>query len=104
QSDDGIRDFHVSGVQTCALPISNCARAQEFVIPSQARIILLEETNAYRADHDLPPLRLSPTTSKVATDYAKYPAETDKVGHRAEIGRASCRERKEMPGWGASVT
>src|SRR5690606_40321003 len=26
QAEDGIRDFHVTGVQTCALPISPCAR------------------------------------------------------------------------------
>src|SRR5690606_31011700 len=25
QAEDGIRDFHVTGVQTCALPISPCA-------------------------------------------------------------------------------
>src|SRR5207302_3634364 len=24
QAEDGIRDFHVTGVQTCALPICNC--------------------------------------------------------------------------------
>src|SRR5690606_40206040 len=24
QAEDGIRDFHVTGVQTCALPILNC--------------------------------------------------------------------------------
>src|SRR5690606_40373890 len=27
QAEDGIRDFHVTGVQTCALPISNCTAA-----------------------------------------------------------------------------
>src|SRR5690606_39771476 len=26
QAEDGIRDFHVTGVQTCALPISNLAQ------------------------------------------------------------------------------
>src|SRR5690606_40006692 len=25
QAEDGIRDFHVTGVQTCALPISSCS-------------------------------------------------------------------------------
>src|SRR6266511_4213445 len=28
QAEDGIRDFHVTGVQTCALPISRSVRAQ----------------------------------------------------------------------------
>src|SRR5690606_40255538 len=27
QAEDGIRDFHVTGVQTCALPISDSASA-----------------------------------------------------------------------------
>src|SRR5690606_7704670 len=26
QAEDGIRDFHVTGVQTCALPISSCGK------------------------------------------------------------------------------
>src|SRR5690606_40401530 len=29
QAEDGIRDFHVTGVQTCALPISSCSRGRE---------------------------------------------------------------------------
>src|SRR5690606_40499761 len=29
QAEDGIRDFHVTGVQTCALPISANARINE---------------------------------------------------------------------------
>src|SRR5690606_41173121 len=28
QAEDGIRDFHVTGVQTCALPISTYSRQQ----------------------------------------------------------------------------
>src|SRR5690606_39830362 len=39
QAEDGIRDFHVTGVQTCALPIlcptsleSDCARKQRLVV------------------------------------------------------------------------
>src|SRR5436309_15811422 len=37
QAEDGIRDFHVTGVQTCALPISQLARAQEAVEVEQRR-------------------------------------------------------------------
>src|SRR5690606_39772049 len=29
QAEDGIRDFHVTGVQTCALPISEAAELQQ---------------------------------------------------------------------------
>src|SRR5690606_40746125 len=28
QAEDGIRDFHVTGVQTCALPILDCSHHQ----------------------------------------------------------------------------
>src|SRR5690606_41134315 len=33
QAEDGIRDFHVTGVQTCALPIS---KVEDLVIPGPA--------------------------------------------------------------------
>src|SRR5690606_40131807 len=32
QAEDGIRDFHVTGVQTCALPISKEARTMDTFI------------------------------------------------------------------------
>src|SRR5690606_39561449 len=32
QAEDGIRDFHVTGVQTCALPISVIALAAAFIM------------------------------------------------------------------------
>src|SRR5690606_39784510 len=31
QAEDGIRDFHVTGVQTCALPISDIGENQQIV-------------------------------------------------------------------------
>src|SRR5690606_39494931 len=33
QAEDGIRDFHVTGVQTCALPISSFGSALVALIP-----------------------------------------------------------------------
>src|SRR5690606_40070791 len=30
QAEDGIRDFHVTGVQTCALPIFDCHTLEQF--------------------------------------------------------------------------
>jgi uncharacterized protein YkwD len=67
------------------------ANAQQFTVPQNARTLIFDATNAYRAEHGLPALRLSPNASKVAQGYAKYLAETDKVGHRAD-GR-SARDR-----------
>src|SRR6266511_2804425 len=34
QAEDGIRDFHVTGVQTCALPISNARGARGEELPA----------------------------------------------------------------------
>src|SRR5690606_39788026 len=41
QAEDGIRDFHVTGVQTCALPISlvTAAAQREMIIPSLIPIV-----------------------------------------------------------------
>src|SRR5690606_39653036 len=35
QAEDGIRDFHVTGVQTCALPISEAAAEAVAATPTQ---------------------------------------------------------------------
>src|SRR5256885_13271360 len=84
QAEDGIRDYKVTGVQTCALPI---------FIPG------------LRADHEHPlinPLRLVSHATALSRDrmsFATYQVaprrEKFKVGPllRKEIGRASCRER-----------
>src|SRR5690606_39814522 len=44
QAEDGIRDFHVTGVQTCALPIYSIAqywatRRKQFAVISRTKII-----------------------------------------------------------------
>src|SRR5690606_39712285 len=45
QAEDGIRDFHVTGVQTCALPISGSERMQQRPIG-----MLVEALNTLGAD------------------------------------------------------
>src|SRR5690606_39540987 len=47
QAEDGIRDFHVTGVQTCALPISETLQAalsDRLAVPSRlvGRAVLVE--------------------------------------------------------------
>src|SRR5439155_11547871 len=43
QAEDGIRDGHVTGVQTCALPISSLAAAV-FVLSLATFIVILDTT------------------------------------------------------------
>src|SRR5690606_39392241 len=39
QAEDGIRDFHVTGVQTCALPISARVETQGAAVESSPQLI-----------------------------------------------------------------
>src|SRR5690606_40756569 len=69
QAEDGIRDFHVTGVQTCALPIFE--RYEEGC--KVARRSLRFNSNA----HSL----------------GAFIINAIRAGDAEEIGRASCRER-----------
>src|SRR5690606_39781197 len=40
QAEDGIRDFHVTGVQTCALPISRAAIELLYDVPLEVTAVL----------------------------------------------------------------
>src|SRR5947208_16126609 len=85
QAEDGIRDDLVTGVQTCALPISigghhekarlrDRDRDRREVAIGVVRHLLVEELVVHERAHD---------------------ADSDRV---AKIGRASCRERVEISG------
>src|SRR5688572_4929255 len=78
QAEVGIRDLTVTGVQTCALPISTKA---EGIKGEQAREWGLVDAIAPRSGFD----------AVVRERALARAAESD----RPEIGRASCRER----GW-----
>src|SRR5690606_40267778 len=98
QAEDGIRDFHVTGVQTCALPIL------ETYIP-----VSPEETqrNANVRPSKRLPTAVQPVGASVAHgDYAaggRLPADVDRARPaHAEIGRASCRERVRDAAGGAA--
>src|SRR5690606_41078890 len=88
QAEDGIRDFHVTGVQTCALPIYRDADrvalgTQQLVQPRRRQSLLgrrparglLQQRGDARADGL---------------------AHRPRPRLRLEIGRASCRERWTM--------
>src|SRR5690606_40082329 len=83
QAEDGIRDFHVTGVQTCALPIyggggtAGAGRSGE-----EPRVGHAEAAGGVGEEAPRPGL-----ADELVEDAARL----------AEIGRASSRER---PGWG----
>src|SRR5207244_8354754 len=90
QAEDGIRDDLVTGVQTCALPISVISGLQS-VPPVTAAVGGIEASQLSEA-------LLWARTSAMAAALSAWQAasaaqSTVRVG--AEIGRASCRERGE---------
>src|SRR5690606_39478378 len=76
QAEDGIRDFHVTGVQTCALPILAVALLQR---------------GAWRG----PTLLLAPAVAALGLAPQLPEGVPVTIVHGVEIGRASCRERVE---------
>src|SRR5690606_39731515 len=91
QAEDGIRDFHVTGVQTCALPISDGSVRQ--VAPGTSVLDLAREISPRLADAAL--------AAKVNDQYVdlSYPLERDAkvqiLTNRSEERRVGeeCRSR-----------
>src|SRR2546430_5810249 len=79
QAEDGIRDLTVTGVQTCALPISRGGRTAPACRATAGRRAGARRLRGRGAN------RLAPAPTG-ADQGARWPT-------RAEIGRASCRER-----------
>src|SRR5690606_39672646 len=90
QAEDGIRDFHVTGVQTCALPIFNLCEDRYRFLVAFCAVAVRGQANL------LPPSRTRAAIDEVR---AQYPdsyciGDGDACGCDAlQIGRASCSER-----------
>src|SRR5690606_39896197 len=89
QAEDGIRDFHVTGVQTCALPISLIPHMylHEYMTDEREKREMELHREAFRAlgiewDDDM---GVNHHTWRIN----KNALQT----FRNQIGRASCRER-----------
>src|SRR2546430_16876866 len=83
QAEDGIRDLTVTGVQTCALPIS-----VELTINSKAQAAAYDALKATGKPGAA--VAIDPKTGAILA-LASYPSYDPN-----EIGRASCRERVEI--------
>src|SRR5206468_5045926 len=93
QAEDGIRDLIVTGVKTCALPISarkHLERGDVGAAREAAQQALTTLPGHAYAQKVLG--RLGPTETP-----APEPSADGQSAFEAEIGRASCRERAESP-------
>src|SRR5256885_7324744 len=83
QAEDGIRDYKVTGVQTCALPISNVREAGAI-----RGALAAGPGNSLR----VPGIRHLPDGC-FAGKHRVFTFLKWKLKHSTKIGRASCRER-----------
>src|SRR5699024_12228206 len=84
QAEDGIRDRNVTGVQTCALPISDVQRREDFV-GAFTHELKTPMTSILGYADVLRTLQTDPEEQREAAN-AIYQES------RRQIGRASCRE------------
>src|SRR5690606_39874280 len=94
QAEDGIRDFHVTGVQTCALPISRLRR--QWFAKRKGVMALLRET-IFQQESPLVDSDAANKASDADAALQELGADQAAFGYvtATEIGRAPCRER----GW-----
>src|SRR5699024_11518018 len=96
--EDGIRDRNVTGVQTCALPISPSISSGWFTrtcsgeLPPSGRVTV---TSAWKSRARASRVNSEEKLSRVNRKAWSSPAEKS-APESKEIGRASCRGR----GWG----
>src|SRR5690606_40386187 len=98
---DGIRDFHVTGVQTCALPIS-MGELHEVAAHQDGDLVHVELEPA--ASMELPgdvhlavaALEADGSVDQLLQSLAQSVQRLS--GFSREIGRASCRERAGLRG------
>src|SRR5207248_5187046 len=96
QAEDGIRDRTVTGVQTCALPIS-------YTMLSKRKLLALVQEKLVRGwdDPRMPTIsgfRRRGYTPKAIRAFCKHIGmnKFDSAIEINELGRASCRERAEI--------
>src|SRR5690606_39648241 len=68
QAEDGIRDFHVTGVQTCALPISMWEQEKKMDDPAVIKEVL--DAAGLDGDHFLARIQEAPIKEKLLANTA----------------------------------
>src|SRR5690606_39781887 len=94
-AEDGIRDFHVTGVQTCALPISMLLCDQlllGLLLNLTAGPLATNKKDTFMIQRSIK--RLTSMLLCGAVVFACFPGVTSAQTTEQKIGRASCRERR----------
>src|SRR5262249_57026512 len=91
QAEDGIRDWSVTGVQTCALPIYSST-----VLPAIDTTALAPRESS----HGRSRCRKASIPGPCKPIELSMPLLVSAI--RGEIGRASCREKEEIAGGGVA--
>src|SRR5690606_39694437 len=95
------RDFHVTGVQTCALPISDPDGETIHDLATAPRAVLARILEIRRNERERVPMKSEVLavcdrgTAAGRPEPRHLRAVRDRCGHVLEIGRASCRARVE---------
>src|SRR5256885_15892134 len=96
QAEDGIRDYKVTGVQTCALPIAEAAtvlRRRRFRVDVHADSVAAEKGDLGETGNLIFHLALLALLFALAVGAGFGDKGNVLVTEGEEIGRASCRER-----------
>src|SRR5690606_39290778 len=97
-AEDGIRDFHVTGVQTCALPI--------LTMPLDTTLVFITSSReGATGDHSIFYSRRNPSgwtvpalAAVINNEHSNGAASITPGGEALyQIGRASCRDSGEVP-------
>src|SRR5206468_7854897 len=92
QAEDGIRDLIVTGVQTCALPISSAASATVAELWLETRTSMSGAFSAKKARTDSRLMLACDLRQVGQRSNTIIGRKTQLVHLGAQIGRASCRE------------
>src|SRR5690606_40881923 len=96
QAEDGIRDFHVTGVQTCALPISPFARNQL----SRYALLIASPYDSVNAGIAYPPSFVYPrqqVPSKKGLPHATRSHSPVSISQRKYLYAPSVQRKKYAP-------
>src|SRR5690606_40056936 len=92
--EDGIRDFHLTGVQTCALPISTRTHETEGKHTQPGHMVMEPSLLTVPGPNGTPTRPAFRTTQQHpnGVSHALLPSLPARIVALREIGRASCRE------------